>query len=196
MQATLLVNSVETAFCEYKLTELLGEGGAGKVFGGTDSDGANVAVKLLTNTTKDKRRRFKNEINFLQKNKHPNIVTVIDHGTTQLNGAVIPFYVMPRYDCSFMPTIGLASPEETLNLYMQILEGVEAAHLQNIVHRDLKPENILFNRQRNVLAIADFGIARFAPDLLVTGVKTSPDQRMENFRYAAPEQQSTRWCRR
>ena len=73
---------------------------------------------------------------------------------------------------------------------MQVLEGVEAAHLQKVIHRDLKPENILFDRQRKVLAIADFGIARFAEDLLVTRVTTAPQQRLANFRYAAPEQRS------
>ena len=148
-----------------------------------------VAVKILTTSTKDKRRRFKNEISFLEKNKHENIVSVLDHGTARLNGTVSPFYVMPRYDCNFREIIGRTAPEETLSLFMQVLEGVEAAHLQKGIYCDLKPENILFDRQRKVLAIADFGIARFAEDLLVTRVTTT-QQRLANFRYAAPEQRS------
>ena len=39
MPASLQLNSVETAFCEYKIIELLGEGGAGKVFAGVADDG-------------------------------------------------------------------------------------------------------------------------------------------------------------
>jgi serine/threonine protein kinase len=181
---------VETAFSEYKLAELLGEGGAGRVYAATADDGSPVAIKVLTTSTKDKRRRFKNEINFLERNNHPNIVSVLDHGTTIVNNIVHPFYVMPRYDCNFRNVIGGAPPQEALDLFMQILEGVEAAHLKKVIHRDLKPENILFNRRRNILAIADFGIARFEEDFLVTPVTTAPQQRLANFRYAAPEQRS------
>ncbi len=65
---------------------------------------------------------------------------------------------------------------------------VEAAHFKNVVHRDLKPENILCDSNTKTLAIADFGIARFAEELLATLVETSPAQRLANFTYAAPEQ--------
>lgn len=74
---------------------------------------------------------------------------------------------------------------------MQILEGIEAAHLQKVIHRDLKPENILFDKKRNVLAIADFVVARFEEDFLVIPVATAPQQRLANFRYAAPERRSS-----
>jgi serine/threonine protein kinase len=97
---------------------------------------------------------------------------------------------MPRYDCNFRDVISRVAPKETLDYFMQILEGIEAAHLQKVVHRDLKPENILFDRNRTILAIADFGIARFEEDFLITPVATAPQQRLANFRYAAPEQRS------
>ena len=180
----LPLRSVETAFSEYKLAEILGEGGAGKVYAATAEDNISVAIKILTTSTKDKRRRFKNEINFLERNKHQNIVSVLDHGTTLIDNVVHPFYVMPRYDCNFRDIINRVSPEETLDHFMQILEGIEAAHLQKVIHRDL------FDRKRTILAIADFGIARFEEDFLITPVTTAPQQRLANFRYAAPEQRS------
>jgi serine/threonine protein kinase len=55
-----------------------------------------------------------------------------------------------------------------------------------VIHRDLKPENIL--HRSGALAIADFGIARFTEDLLLTLVETGPADRLANFIYAAPEQ--------
>lgn len=39
--------SIESTFGTYTIDEILGEGGAGRVYGGVDSDGAPVAVKVL-----------------------------------------------------------------------------------------------------------------------------------------------------
>ena len=178
---------LETAFNEYTLDTVLGEGGAGRVYGGVSQDGQQVAVKILTQTSSDKRRRFKNEIAFLARAKHPNIVTVTDHGlaTGKLAG---PFYVMPRYDRSLRLLLDAGIPSgDVLQLFSQVMDGVEAAHLLGATHRDLKPENILSGSQAP-LAIADFGVASFTSDQLVTLVETGPGQRLANFQYAAPEQ--------
>jgi serine/threonine protein kinase len=184
--------SFETTFGIYVVDELIGEGGAGRVFGGVGPDDAKVALKVLDErTSTEKRRRFKNEIAFLSRNRHPNIVPVTDHGVSrgqEING---PFYVMPRYDGSLRDVMQESpSPERVLPLFSQILDGVEAAHLQQVVHRDLKPENILYDRGSGRLAIADFGIAQFSEELVATLVETAPSQRLANFQYAAPEQRA------
>jgi len=150
--------SFDTAFGIYLVDELLGEGGAGRVYGGTDLDGAPIALKVLApdRATADKRRRFKNETAFLARNKHQNIVTVIDQGIANSGSIVGPFYVMRRYEASLRNImVGGIPPEKVLALFSQILDGVEAAHLQGVVHRDLKPENILHDAKSNTLAIAD-----------------------------------------
>jgi serine/threonine protein kinase len=182
--------SFETTFGTYIVDECLGQGGAGRVFGGTDADGAPIALKVLSEkTTTDKRRRFKNEISFLQKNKHKNIVTVVDHGLSRGNEASEPFYIMRRYDCSLRELMKRGiEPDQVLAAFSQIIDGVEAAHLQGVLHRDLKPENILSDQQTNTIAIADFGVARFTEDFLATTVETEATQRLANFVYAAPEQ--------
>ena len=183
----------ETTFGVYVVDELLGEGGAGRVYGGEGPDGLPVALKVLAEerASADKRARFKNELFFLLRNKHHNIVTVLDHGVARGGGIDGPFYVMSRYQGSLRQLIrDRISPDGVLPLFSQILDGVEAAHLQNVVHRDLKPENILFDSNSGALAIADFGIARFTEDVVVTLVETAPAQRLANFQYAAPEQRS------
>lgn len=177
----------ETTFETYTANEQIGEGGSGRVYGAIDGDGNSVAVKILTSTSKDKRSRFKNEINFLQSFKHKNIVPVLDHGIGPEEKGRTPFYVMPRFEGSLRDLLkkGLAA-KDVMPIFSQILDGVEAAHLKGVIHRDLKPENILFGKLE--IAIADFGIARFTEDLLVTLVKTAPTDRLANFQYAAPEQ--------
>ena len=181
--------AIETAFDDYVLTELIGEGGAGRVYSGVNSEGSSVAVKVLTNQSTEKRRRFKNETAFLTNNQHVNIVTVIDHGVASTESARGPFYVMKRYSESLRTTIERKmTPDNAMKLYGQILDGVEAAHLKGVTHRDLKPENVLVDETSNTLAIADFGVASFTEENLHTLVDTSPATRLANFQYAAPEQ--------
>jgi serine/threonine protein kinase len=178
----------ETATGTFKAYEIIGEGAAGRVYGAKDSGGAEVAIKVLAadKASEDRRRRFKNELIFLAQNKHLNIVSVTDHGLAAGFG---PFYVMKRYDCSLRKLMEQSIGADTvLPLFSQILNGAEAAHLQQVVHRDLKPENILYDKAANALAIADFGTARFTEELIATSVETDPGQRLANFQYAAPEQ--------
>jgi serine/threonine protein kinase len=79
-------------------------------------------------------------------------------------------------------------PDAVLPMFSQILDGVETAHLQGVWHRDLKPENILYSLANETLVVADFGIAHFEEEDLLTAVETKPDERLANFLYAAPEQ--------
>ena len=183
----------ETTFGVYTVHELLGEGGAGRVYGGVGPDGTRIAVKVLAGerASPEKRGRFKNEIAFLARNKHRNIVSMLDHGVARDGTIEGPFYVMRRYHSSLRQLMQTSiSPGGVLPLFSQVLDGVEAAHLQNVVHRDLKPENILYDVDSGTLAIADFGVARFTEDLIVTLVETAPAQRLANFQYAAPEQRT------
>lgn len=122
-------------------------------------------------------------------NQHENIVSVLDHGIANENAISGPFCVMRKFNSNLRQLIQDNIPEDKiLPLFSQILDGIEAAHLNQVIHRDLKPENILYNPDNNILAICDFGIARFSEDLLATIVKTKDTKRLANFQYSAPEQ--------
>jgi serine/threonine protein kinase len=149
----------------------------------------NSSVKVLTSESKDKRRRFKNEIAFLSRNQHAHIVTVTDHGVAAAGSVRGPFYVMERYTGSLRDELNSKlSSDRVMPLFSQIIDGVEAAHFQEVTHRDLKPENVLIRNSGNIAAVADFGVASFTADQLLTLVKTAPTTRLANFQYAAPEQ--------
>lgn len=183
--------TVETTFSSYTLGDLIGQGGAGRVFVANDASGREWAVKLLdvNRATTERRKRFKNETLFGQHIKHPNIVPIIDHGIAQLQGGATLFYVMPRFVGSFRDVIKRSVDAQRRLLYFdQILSGLEAAHLAGVVHRDLKPENILFDEKTDSLVLADFGVAHFTDEELYTAAETAPDSRLANFLYAAPEQ--------
>ena len=181
----------ETTFAVYTATELLGEGGSGRVFRVGDESGQEFALKLLdaAKATSDKRKRFKNELKFGTKNQHANVITVTDHGVHKDGNKAATFYVMPLYANSLRELLSKGiSVENVLPYFSQILDGVEAARLQGVTHRDLKPENILYDASTDRLLVADFGIAHFEEEELATIVETAPNARLANFQYAAPEQ--------
>ena len=181
----------ETTFDSFTAREIIGEGGAAFVYKATDSEGEQRAVKLLKSesTTREKRKRFKNEIDFCSRIEHKHIVPVLGHGVFSDGNNASIFYVMPHYSGSFRNLLEQGvRPERALEHFAQLLDGIEAAHLKNVVHRDLKPENILYDDKSEQLVIADFGIAMFQEDELFTAVETKETDRLANFRYAAPEQ--------
>jgi len=185
------IQAIETAFNRYELLNVIGEGGAGRVWRATDSTGSSFAVKILAadRATEERRKRFKNEILFCQRTRHPNIVAVLDHGVAPSPDGSAPFYVMPLLEGSSQTRlVNTRDIVKRLAYFDQILSGVEAAHLQDVVHRDLKPENVLFDKSRDCLVVADFGIAHFNDEELYTAVETKSDARLANFVYSAPEQ--------
>lgn len=181
----------ETAFNIYKTSFEIGRGGSGVVYEVSDEDLNVYALKLLEpdKITNEKRKRFKNEIHYCSKVSHPNIISVIDWGFCAANGVKHPFYVMPRYPMTLRDLIkkGIGF-DKVLSYFLQLLSGLEMAHREGIWHRDLKPENILFAQDANQMVIADFGIAHFNKENLLTTVETNPNAKMANLQYAAPEQ--------
>ena len=179
---------LRTAFDQYELTHIIGEGGAGRVYCGTDSSNRQVAIKVLHNQSSDKIRRFKNELFFCLRNRHDGILTVRDYGLAEDSKISGPFYVMDRYAENLRTHIdkGLSS-ERAFQIILKILDGVEAAHLLQVTHRDLKPENFLVHSD-GAIVVADFGIARFTSDDCHELLKTPENARLANFQYAAPEQ--------
>lgn len=177
----------KTGLDVYSVVRQIGCGGSGAVFEVKDSDGGHRALKLLTHASTSQRKRFKNEINFCSRPVSPRIVPVLDHGRSDDDSL---FYVMPLYSSTLAGRMKLGiGLGEVLQLFSQILDGVEAAHLHGVYHRDLKPANLLYDAA-DQMVVADFGIAHFQEEDLLTLVATDSQERLANFRYSAPEQRT------
>ena len=151
-------------FGHYRLIEQIGAGGMGVVFRAHDEQlRRDVAVKILPHdlfSDAASRERFRKEALAVGRLNHPNIAMAFDFG--EQDGVD---YLVTEY----IPGINLdekigkqALPQKTvLELGIQILSGLEAAHRENVIHRDLKPGNIRLNRDGQV-KILDFGLAKLA----------------------------------
>lgn len=181
----------ESAFNTYQSIDQIGEGGAGIVVKVEDKENKHYALKYLkSNAISEKKlKRFKNELFFCIRNQHKNIIKIIDYGYIEFKSDKCPFYVMPLYPMTLRKLIEEGIEQsQVLPLFSQILDGIEAAHLQKVWHRDIKPENILLNINADELVFADFGVAHFEENTLRTTINTAPNERLANFQYAAPEQ--------
>lgn len=166
------------------------QGGAARLFEVTDSNGDIHALKVIIGdekTSSAKIKRFKNELGFLFKHEHDNVVKVTDYGITDDKKGL--FYVMPKYHCNLRTIINQGLDEaHILKYFWQICEGLKSAHIKKCWHRDLKPENILYNKDNDSVVIADFGIAHFQENDKTTKIKTKETEKLANFDYHAPEQ--------
>ena len=182
-----------TPFATYTAgpSDILGRGGSGTVYRALDDAGSAVAIKVPdpVKATRDKTRRFKNEILFGAQSRHRSVMQVLDYGSIVIDGRDTSFYVMPLYGSTLRQLITDHIPAgRVLPLFSSLLDGVEAAHLKKVVHRDLKPENVFYNGTEQVLVVGDFGVAHFDDEDRFTAVETKPGTRLANFQYAAPEQ--------
>jgi len=78
---------------------------------------------------------------------------------------------------------GALSIDESIEIAMQIAQGLERAHKKRIAHRDIKPANIMITRD-NDIRILDFGIAKLAGQTKLTRTGTT----VGTVSYMSPEQ--------
>jgi serine/threonine-protein kinase len=154
---------------KYRLVERIGEGGMGTVWLARNEDlGSEVAVKLLHKILvgdASSIARFRNEARAAARIDHPSICSVIDMG--EHDGA--PFLVMERLRGESLADALARGPlpsRAAVEILVDVLEALEAAHAEGILHRDLKPENVFLVHagERGVVKILDFGVAKFIGD--------------------------------
>jgi serine/threonine protein kinase len=178
-----------TALNSYEDQGLLGEGGSGTVHRVSDDSDNFYALKLLRKECigGKRQKRFQHELNFCMKASHPNIVQVIDYGL--FGPEECPFFVMPMFESTLRKAMKQGIKHDRIShVVQQIIRALEFAHGREVFHRDLKPENILCSADLSAVVLADFGIAHFSEDVLLSASETGNQERLANFAYAAPEQ--------
>jgi eukaryotic-like serine/threonine-protein kinase len=178
----------------YKIVRRLGSGGMGAVYLASRDDSQFrklVAIKMIRPEVLDEntRRRFDNERQTLAALEHPNIVKLVDGGTTEDGWPyLIMDYVEGQPIDRFVRERDL-SIAERLELFRALCAAVHYAHQNLIVHRDLKPANILVTPQ-GIPKLLDFGIAKLLRPAFAQGTAgfTRTNAQPMTPEYASPEQ--------
>lgn len=149
----------------YKPLSILGSGAIGEVFLARDRLLKKlVAVKMVHSLDSDQLISFQAEAKATSKLNHPNIIKVLDFGTTDSGS---PFMVLEHFDGVSLDLLikeRMKLPWSFIKeLIVQITEALSYAHNQGIYHRDLKPSNILIKKldfKDLEVKLIDFGIAK------------------------------------
>lgn len=174
----------------YRLGEVLGRGGMGKVWRAHDEVlHRTVAVKELTAglyvAEADRvvlHARTQKEARAAARITHPGVVTV--HDVIEYDNR--PWIVMQYVDGPSLADAAKESgplvPREAARIGLHVLGALRAAHSAGVLHRDVKPGNVLLARDGRVL-LTDFGIAAIEGDSTITRT----GELVGSIDYLAPE---------
>ncbi|MBA3570185.1 MAG: serine/threonine protein kinase, partial [Pyrinomonadaceae bacterium] len=127
----------------------------------TSELGRMVALKILPAEVagdKDRLQRFIQEARTVSNLNHPNILTVYEFGqaesgsfmaTENVDGVTLRQHLSNR-------RLKLV---DVLDVAIQIVAALNAAHDAGVTHRDLKPENVMV-RKDHIVKVLDFGLAK------------------------------------
>jgi tetratricopeptide (TPR) repeat protein len=145
--------------------EIIGQGGFATVYRTRDELlDRDVAIKLpFKSGDGDLAREVTTELQATAVVRHPNIIQVLDVGTT---GEGDPFLVLELATAGSLA--GLRAERDLVwseiePLLVGILDGLGHAHAHGLVHRDIKPANVLLDRTEagDLRArISDLGLAK------------------------------------
>lgn len=152
----------------YLVTDLLGEGGMGKVYLARHVRlPQQAAIKVLRpEMVKDPAAvaRFNREASNASRIDDENVARVYDFGEAAGGTVYLAMeYVAGISLRDLLDRDGPMDPHRAASIVEQIGRGLDAAHRLKIIHRDLKPDNILVIEGpdgRDRVKVVDFGIAK------------------------------------
>jgi len=176
----------------------IGRGGCAVIYEAHDLRlGRLVALKMVKNGARDVQAnaRLAREARAGAAIHHPNVCGLSDAGYLE-DGR--PYLVMERLHgetlTACLHRMGVLTPEDAVDIALQILSALDAAHAIGVVHRDVKPDNV-FLVPRNgcgpLVKLLDFGMCRRATQQVRDDATlTRAGQVVGTPEYMSPEQVS------
>jgi serine/threonine protein kinase len=178
-------------------------GDAGVVYRAQWEQGIEVALKLLSPKkeiidrvdTEAFKTTFAVEIGLLAKVTHTRIAKILFSGTARPGNDDVPFYAMEFVEGARFGEViehGAIDGLAFLDLFDQVLDGVEYLHERRFMHADLKSENILVREQFGQLdaKIVDLGVAKVMD---AAGSAAGGDERDGTYFYSTKRITRAEW---
>ena len=187
--------SGQTVAGRFKIEELIGQGGMGKVYRARHlALDRLVCLKMLKPALLEDPTlvgRFEREAKAASRLNHPNSIQVLDFGKSDVDGSLyIVMELVQGKDLRILLRDEWPLAEERLcKIMAQVLAALGEAHASKVIHRDLKPENVMVEQRRgrpDFVKVLDFGIAKIL-DSDMPGL-TRHDVVCGTPQYMAPEQ--------
>ncbi|MFC1479729.1 protein kinase, partial [Planctomycetota bacterium] len=149
----------------YKILEILGVGGMGKVYKARQiAMDRVIALKVLsTKVTQDESfiAAFKQEAKVAGQLNHNNVVSVHDFGKTDDGIYYLSMeFIQGENIQELLDKKGKLTTEESVIIVSEVCKALKFAHTKSIIHSDIKPQNILLDRNGSV-KVADLGLAKY-----------------------------------
>jgi serine/threonine-protein kinase len=156
----------------YQVERLVGSGGFGAVYRARHTrTGAWVALKVLKRVLGSDPQmldRFMREAQAAAAIGDDHVVRVLDAEVTEDEIAFIAMELLEGRDLKELYEAERPlAPLRIIELIVQVLDGLQAAHEKGVVHRDMKPGNVFIvekvdasGRLREVAKLLDFGISK------------------------------------
>ncbi|KAK7359428.1 hypothetical protein VNO77_01388 [Canavalia gladiata] len=169
----------EGTTCYIPLTELkeatnnfskkIGKGSFGSVYYGKTSDGKEVAVKSMNDSSSHGNQQFVNEVALLSRIHHRNLVPLIGYCEEECQHILVYEYMHNGtlrdhiHECSNNKNLDWLA---RLRIAEDAAKGLEYLHTgcnPSIIHRDVKTSNILLDINMRA-KVSDFGLSRLAEE--------------------------------
>jgi outer membrane protein assembly factor BamB/tRNA A-37 threonylcarbamoyl transferase component Bud32 len=183
---------------DYRLVQLLGQGGWASVYLGKHVDlDMLAAIKIFqTQLVKQDIERFRLEARIIAHLVHPHIVRVLKFGIEEHTPYLVMNYAPDGSLRQHHPG-GSRLPIATIVSYVnQVALALQYAHEQKLFHRHIKPENLLVGKAHEIL-VSDFGIAivdqhsRYrSPQDMVGAITYMAPEQLESHPHQASDQYS------
>jgi len=151
-----------TRFGHYEVVRQLGIGGMGEVYLAKDQRlDRRVAIKILNgefSRAESNLQRFMQEAKAVSALNHPNILVIHEIGESEGAHYIVNEFIEGRTLREVLSQSQL-SLGEVMEVVIQIVSALSAAHGAHLVHCDIKPENVMV-RPDGYVKVLDFGLAK------------------------------------
>ncbi|XP_028793476.1 receptor-like serine/threonine-protein kinase SD1-7 [Neltuma alba] len=183
------IKTIMTATNNFSNENQLGQGGFGSVYKGLLDNGLDIAVKRLSQGSRQGTQEFKNEIKVIGRLQHRNLVKLLGYCIHKGERMLIYEYLPNKsldfflFDSNHRMSLDW---DTRFHIIFGIARGLLYLHQDSrlkIIHRDLKASNVLLDATMNP-KISDFGMARiFGEDQLEAKTR----QIVGTYGYMSPE---------